>query len=87
MLLWRSHLIPDIISQIERSLGTAPTQVRDDPSSRLNSLLELEEDEETELVDIPTHQQNSDSLSQSVSYGYGLGENRSNENVDILEKY
>ena len=36
------RLIPDI-SQSERSLGTAPTQVRDDPSSRLEG---LEEDEE-----------------------------------------
>ena len=42
-LLWRSsHLIPDIISLSERSLGTAPTQVRDDPSSTLEG---LEEDE------------------------------------------
>ena len=43
-LLWRSsHLIPDITSLSERSLGTAPTQVRDDPSSTLEG---LEEDEE-----------------------------------------
>ena len=44
VLLWRSsHLIPDIISKSDRSLGTAPIQVRDDHSSRLT---ELEEDEE-----------------------------------------
>ena len=51
------------------------TQVRDDPSSRLNSLTELEEDEGKELADIPTHPHYSDSLSQPVSYGYRLGEN------------
>ena len=44
VLLWRnSHLIPDIISQSERSLGTVPTQVSDNPSSTLKG---LEEDEE-----------------------------------------
>ena len=36
----------DRISQSERSLGTATTQVQDDPSSRLT---ELEEDEEKQL--------------------------------------
>ena len=52
-----------------------PTQVRDDPSSRLEG---LEEDEEIK-ADIHTHQQrntqNSDFLSHPVSYGYGLGDN------------
>ena len=73
----REHLSTEIIVQhtmllwSERSLGTAPTQVRDDPSSRLT---ELEEDEEIKAE--PTHHKhNSDSLSQPVSYGYGLGEN------------
>ena len=65
VLLWRSsHLIPDIISWSERSLGTAPTQVRDDPSSRLT---ELEEDEEikadtTIYIYIYIYKYNSDSV-------------------------
>ena len=54
VLLWKSsHLIPDIISQSGRSLGTTPTQVLDDPSSRLT---ELEEYEEIK-VDILTYKQ------------------------------
>ena len=78
VLLWRSsHLIPDITSQSERSLGTVPTQVRDDPSSRLEG---LEEDEEIKVdIDRQPERQihNCDSLSQPVSYGYRLGENNS----------
>ena len=75
VLLWRSsHLIPDIISQSERSLGTAPTQVQDDPSYRLEG---LEEDEITadRQRNNQRNRDNSDSLSQPVPSGYGLGEN------------
>ena len=70
--------VHDNAIQNERSLGTDPTQVHEDPSSRLT---ELEEDEEIKAdipTHIPTHKQNSYSLSQPVSYGYGLGENTLN---------
>ena len=76
VLLWRSsHLIPDIISLSERSLGTAPTQVRDDPSSRLEGLEEDEEITADKPTNKPTNKHNCDSLSQPVSYRYRLGEN------------
>ena len=53
-----------------RSLGTAPTQVRDDPSSTLEV---MEEDEEI-TADRHTNRQNSDSLSQPTPKGNGLRE-------------
>ena len=62
-LPWRSsHLIPDITSLSERSLGTAPTQVRDDPSSTLEGLEEDEEITADKPTNKPTHKHNSDSV-------------------------
>ena len=57
----------------------APTQVRDDPSSRLEG---LEEDEE---ITADKHKHNCDSLSQAVSYGYRLGE-KEYEDEELAEK-
>ena len=59
----------------DRSLGTAPTQVRDDPSSRLEGLDEDEEITADTHTNTHTHTHNSDSLSQPVPSGYGLREN------------
>ena len=80
VLLWRSsHLIPDRISWSERSLGTSPTQVRDDPSSTLEG---LEEDDKITAVR-ETQEQNSHSLSQPVPSRYGLRENALTFNIII----